>query len=576
MEFQVGDSIEYKGKPGKVAKVGKEGGQKVGIQLDDPSDKDQPKGDVMKTGVKLLKTSVPAAAVTPRNRSARAGGGAAIGMAIGAMVGGVVGASVGAVLGGALVGSYSDLSYRDLQKEAKERQLSATGKADKIRQRLEDADAGKTGSPTPAAAAAVSPPATEVKGKAKAETKPDAASPRGTEVKSKAKAETKPDAASPPATEVKGKAKAETKPDAAGSRPAVAKGKSLEAKLNKAAAVCVMPALMRVPTKDMKEEGEMTHAEAVEAKELKVDAGGATLAGPLFGETGPQPGEVHQGDVGDCYLAASLTLLAGYAPEALVKAVQQVPGAKGKRAFKVTFATFNRKKPGPPQKPSDSVTVVVDDTFYVNKDAKEPLYMGTADGVGSVKGAIWPCIFEKAWAVFIAKSGGVAASYDLVQAVPENPFQARCTIDEVCAALGGWGYDSTDNPTDKQMQALHAHVLEGQPAALGTGELTEAQEKELKLYSDHQYAVMGISEAADGEECFDVRNPHNKMKTGKGVKKEMIKPHRAKTTPSSMLYWSEKTESCMVTAEFLLPLNDASSVLQRKGSSIIFLTMPET
>ena len=556
MEFQVGDSIEYKGKPGKVAKVGKEGGQKVGIQLDDPSDKDQPKGDVMKTGVKLLKTSVPAAAVTPRNRSARAGGGAAIGMAIGAMVGGVVGASVGAVLGGALVGSYSDLSYRDLQKEAKERQLSATGKADKIRQRLEDADAGKTGSPTLAAAAAASPPATEVKGKAKAETKPDAASP--------------------PATEVKGKAKAETKPDAAGSRPAVAKGKSLEAKLNKAAAVCVMPALMRVPTKDMKEEGEMTHAEAVEAKELKVDAGGATLAGPLFGETGPQPGEVHQGDVGDCYLAASLTLLAGYAPEALVKAVQQVPGAKGKRAFKVTFSTFNRKKPGPPQKPSDSVTVVVDDTFYVNKDAKEPLYMGTADGVGSVKGAIWPCIFEKAWAVFIAESGGVAASYDLVQAVPENPFQARCTIDEVCAALGGWGYDSTDNPTDKQMQALHAHVLEGQPAALGTGELTEAQEKELKLYSDHQYAVMGISEAADGEECFDVRNPHNKMKTGKGVKKEMIKPHRAKTTPSSMLYWSEKTESCMVTAEFLLPLNDASSVLQRKGSSIIFLTMPET
>ena len=556
MEFQVGDSIEYKGKPGKVAKVGKEGGQKVGIQLDDPSDKDQPKGDVMKTGVKLLKTSVPAAAVTPRNRSARAGGGAAIGMAIGAMVGGVVGASVGAVLGGALVGSYSDLSYRDLQKEAKERQLSATGKADKIRQRLEDADAGKTGSPTLAAAAAASPPATEVKGKAKAETKPDAASP--------------------PATEVKGKAKAETKPDAAGSRPAVAKGKSLEAKLNKAAAVCVMPALMRVPTKDMKEEGEMTHAEAVEAKELKVDAGGATLAGPLFGETGPQPGEVHQGDVGDCYLAASLTLLAGYAPEALVKAVQQVPGAKGKRAFKVTFATFNRKKPGPPQKPSDSVTVVVDDTFYVNKDAKEPLYMGTADGVGSVKGAIWPCIFEKAWAVFIAESGGVAASYDFVQAVPENPFQARCTIDEVCAALGGWGYDSTDNPTDKQMQALHAHVLEGQPAALGTGELTEAQEKELKLYSDHQYAVMGISEAADGEECFDVRNPHNKMKTGKGVKKEMIKPHRAKTTPSSMLYWSEKTESCMVTAEFLLPLNDASSVLQRKGSSIIFLTMPET
>ena len=122
MELQVGDAIEYKGKPGKVTKVTD---QKCGIQLDDPDDKDQPKGLVNKTNcVKLEKTSVPEGAVTPsRNRSARAGGGAAIGMAIGAMVAGVVGASVGAVLGGALVGAhdYSKYSYKELQQEAKER-----------------------------------------------------------------------------------------------------------------------------------------------------------------------------------------------------------------------------------------------------------------------------------------------------------------------------------------------------------------------------------------------------------------------------------------------------------------------
>ena len=103
MELQPGDAIEYKGKPGKVTKVTD---QKVGIQLDDPDDKDQPKGLVNKTScVKLEKTSVPEGAVTPsRNRSARAGGGAAIGMAIGAMVAGVVGASVGAGVVGAGVG----------------------------------------------------------------------------------------------------------------------------------------------------------------------------------------------------------------------------------------------------------------------------------------------------------------------------------------------------------------------------------------------------------------------------------------------------------------------------------------
>ena len=109
----------------------------------------------------------------------------------------------------------------------------------------------------------------------------------------------------------------------------------------------------------------------------------------------------------------------------------------------------------------------------------------------------------------------------------------------------------------------------------GTGELTETQVKDLKLYSDHQYAVMGVAAAADGEPCFDVRNPHNKMKTGKGVKKEMLMPHRAKTTPFSMLFWSDSQKSHMVTAEFLLPLSDATKVLQRKGSSIIFLTMPK-
>ena len=61
--------------------------------------------------------------------------------------------------------------------------------------------------------------------------------------------------------------------------------------------------------------------------------------------------------------------------------------------------------------------------------------MGTAEGCGSVGGAIWPCVFEKAWAAFLAETAEREASYDLIQAEDVNPLQARCTIDEVCASL---------------------------------------------------------------------------------------------------------------------------------------------
>ena len=156
----------------------------------------------------------------------------------------------------------------------------------------------------------------------------------------------------------------------------------------------------------------------------------------------------------------------------------------------------------------------------------------------------------------------VTPSYDLIQATKENPYQARCTIDAVCAALGGWAFDSTDNPTDNNLRELQEHVLKGQPASIGTGAQTDKMTA-LKLYEHHQYAVMGVMEARDGESCFDIRNPHNKMKRGQAP--PML--HRASTLKGPQLYKGK------ATAEFLLPVKDAD-LLRGKGSSIITLTMP--
>ena len=156
----------------------------------------------------------------------------------------------------------------------------------------------------------------------------------------------------------------------------------------------------------------------------------------------------------------------------------------------------------------------------------------------------------------------VEPSYDLIQATKKNTLLARCSLDAVCAALAGWAYDSTDNPTGKHLQDLHAHVSKGQPAAVGTGQQTTKM-TDLKLYGHHQYAVMGIKPARDGEPCFDVRNPHNKMMK----KHAMLPPARGKSLKNVQLYNGK------ATAEFLLQVKDAD-MLNSTGSSVIYLTMP--
>ena len=77
---------------------------------------------------------------------------------------------------------------------------------------------------------------------------------------------------------------------------------------------------------------------------------------------------------------------------------------------------------------------------------------------------------------------------------------------------------------------------------------------------------MGVATDADGATCFAVRNPHNKMKAGKGEVLP-LPPHRGKSIPASQLYHGK------ATAEFLLPLRDAD-VLRGEKSSIVSLTMP--
>lgn len=53
----------------------------------------------------------------------------------------------------------------------------------------------------------------------------------------------------------------------------------------------------------------------------------------------------------------------------------------------------------------------------------------------------------------------------------------------------------------------------GLSATVGTPQMSEQQQKELMVYSEHEYAVVRVA-VVRGEHCFVVRNPHNNMKAG--------------------------------------------------------------
>ena len=514
---------DYKGSVGTVVKMTE---QKVTVKFDgDDTPRTISKASIKKaearpTPTPLKKPSKPDPDAAAPSSLKRLGTGAALGAVVGGVLGGPMGAAAGAALGATVAkgtSKYSEYTYKNLQASAKRLNVNAVGKTEELRARVEEAAAKAA-----PAASADSPPATD--------------------------------------KAAKGKKKAEA--------PVTPSG-SLASKLDQAAKA-VMPAVTTTMGK-----GEEGHAQEIKAKTLKVKLMACT--GPLFSDgKGPQPGEVHQGDIGDCYFCASLILLSGYAPEAIRDAIVEKKGPDGSRRFEVSFRKNKVARAGKFPVVDTMVTVTVDDTFNVdvtNGDAKaEMLYIGTGlggSGKASLTGCIWPGVMEKAWAAFLAETEGESPSYDLIQAIEENPLQRKCTIDSVCAAVAGWAFDSSDQVTAKHVEDLRKHVAQGQPASIGTGNDTKGLMAANKLYGHHQYAVMGVQKDKDGDDCFRARNPHNKFK-GKGP----VPLHRGKSAPKEVLYIRDDGTK-KLTTEFLLPLKDTAEVLSTKGCSIITLTMPE-
>ena len=499
--FAIGDAIEYQGKTGKVTK---ETAKMVGIELDDGQVK-----NVMKASVKKVDQAAPVAeshaavleepgaATTPRRSVQWVGVGAGLGAVAGALVSGPIGAAAGAALGAALGGK----GYSG--------PLGHT----ELNQEPPEAALKKQGGSD----------ATRNKIEL-----PEAPSPLQ-DAKSKATA------ALPPSPETEAK----PKPRKVATEVKAATPKKLDFDGE-------TQAVMPLPLEE--------HMEYIEDVQ--------TFKGGLYASAQtPLCTDVHQGEIGDCYLAAAFTLIAAKEPEAIMRAITEVGTGKGRgRVFKVTFGLY-----GPTGKKTADVAVTVNDSFFVNNGLDEPYYLNT--GNKKVGGCIWQMVLEKAWAAFLPQAydalynpkhnpaKALKSSYELVGA-DNKTFNAKDNVNDACRCIAGWRVEAKPVSQGNAIEDLWKHVCAGQPAAFGTGKQTKEMIA-LLLYEEHQYAIVGFEESGKEGRSLIMRNPHNKLKGGPGPAVPPV-VHRAKTAPKKDMYKCSQDGTLKMADAFVLPMSAVS------------------
>ncbi|MFT3837436.1 MAG: C2 family cysteine protease [Myxococcaceae bacterium] len=110
-----------------------------------------------------------------------------------------------------------------------------------------------------------------------------------------------------------------------------------------------------------------------------------SLAGtPIFGASGPSPGDVRQGSISDCWMMSALISLAQLRPEAISSAIR--PGS-GDRASVALYSS-----PGTGIQSRETTQIDLD--FPTRGGVGGLLYAHPAEG----SAALWPAVFEKAYA----------------------------------------------------------------------------------------------------------------------------------------------------------------------------------
>ena len=219
--------------------------------------------------------------------------------------------------------------------------------------------------------------------------------------------------------------------------------------------------------------------------------------GTLFGPNGVQPLDVKQGYIGDCFLAAAMTAVAGARPDAVKNAVtDNGNGTYTVRFYEVDYAG---------QKKVHKETV--DGDLPWDAMSNGPAYARSAEVTdGKSHMELWPSVLEKAYAQWKGSydavgHGGIAG--DVLEALTGERAKQQTTQ----------GVGENDPLWTKMKLA----TADKKPMTAGSGGEEDPRYKDPKagVYGWHAYTVLGVEEKKNGdktERLVTVRNPWGKRR----------------------------------------------------------------
>jgi hypothetical protein len=219
------------------------------------------------------------------------------------------------------------------------------------------------------------------------------------------------------------------------------------------------------------------------------------FTGPLFID-GPNPADVRQGAIGNCYFPAALAAIAAQQPEALRDTIKE----NGDGTYTVKFyENGNRNRP---------VEIKVDGDLYV-RSWGGPIYGSSLGGsVEKDKMELWYPLIEKAYAQW-------KGSYDAIG----NGGSAGRVMSEVLGRSQGYEWVSPSN-ANRVYERIKADIARGVPVAAGThGSDRASLYTNTGVYANHAYSVLGVEEK-NGEKFVKLRNPWGQSEYGNDGKND--------------------------------------------------------
>eukprot|EP00941_MAST-03F_sp_MAST-3F-sp1_P001946 g1946.t1 len=241
-------------------------------------------------------------------------------------------------------------------------------------------------------------------------------------------------------------------------------------------------------------------------------------------------GDVCQGDIGDCYVACALSLLAEFYPYSLRKRIKK----KKDGTFSVAMWDQRHGSHFTPGMENGAFQITVSPSFYVHRRMNRKGAKGTLLYARTKNGSyLWPSILEKAWLKYRSAQPENEGSYEEIANEqsfdPGDVLHAFLGLDyEIVGVLGDYGKSSFANwcrlsegqqntRKDRIWDILCDALLEGRATAIGTSTSEKIRSKKKKaseqdyILGHHSYLILDAGESSSDGKFVMLRNPQGEQ-----------------------------------------------------------------